>query len=159
MLKKVILLFALVSALSSCHRHGELISRSDMARIYADMLLADQWIQQHKELRRTADTTLFYEPVFRKYGYTTQDYVYSVEHYMEDPVRYSRILKKTSSMLEARVRKIKAYQKAVMERDACVPKVIWNEVEVMDFSAVPDSLDVYSMIDSINCLLKVDLFK
>lgn len=66
------------------------------------MIIADQWIAiQSAEVRRQSDTTQFYEPIFNKYGYTLSDYLTSVDYYMNDPERFSRILKKTQSILEA----------------------------------------------------------
>lgn len=50
--------------------------------------------------RQLPDTTLYYEPVFNKYGYTTDDYLHSVDYYISDPERFSRILDKSVKILE-----------------------------------------------------------
>ena len=55
--------------MASCGNREHIISRGDMARIYADMYLMDQWIMEHSENRRAADTSLVYNPIFEKYGY------------------------------------------------------------------------------------------
>jgi len=81
---------------------NRVIPRGDFAKIYADMLLADQWVRNNYQVRRTVDTTLLYEPLFEKYGYDTDDYLRSVDYYMRDPDRFSRVLKKTAAILDKR---------------------------------------------------------
>ena len=74
-----------------------------MAEIYADMLVADQWVLDNPGTRTKADTSLVYEPIFNSYGYTTEDYRASVGYYMKDPERYSRILRSTTEILDERI--------------------------------------------------------
>ena len=78
-----------------------------MARIYAEMLVMDQWIAENPKLRTQADTSLVYEPILNEYGYTTEDYRASVSHYMKDPERYSRILRSTTELLEEELLELK----------------------------------------------------
>ena len=85
---------------AACSRGPRVIPRSKMEKIYTDMLIADQWLAGFK-----ADTTLFYEPIFRKYGYTSEDFNASNEYYMRDPLRYSRMRKKVALSLDAKARK------------------------------------------------------
>ena len=66
---------ALFLLLFSCGRGRRMISPTDMSKIYADMLVMDQWLRINAEGRK-ADTTLVYEPIFNKYGYTLDDYNY-----------------------------------------------------------------------------------
>ncbi len=112
-LKYVSVLLAVVCAFVSCRREGKVIPRSRMAEIYAEMFVADQLIAQDASLRRTADTTLVYEPIFQKYGYTSDDYRASVEYYIKDPDRYARILRNTGVILEKRLKELKAEKKAL----------------------------------------------
>ena len=82
--------------LCSCgERDGKVIPRDELAEIYAQMLLMDQWIVGTPGARQIADTTLVYEPVLNEYGYTKADYRKSVDVYMNDPERFSRILRTT----------------------------------------------------------------
>ena len=78
-----------------------------MAHIYAEMLVIDQWIAENPKFRTQADTSLVYEPILNEYGYTTEDYRASVSHYMKDPERYSRILRKTTEFLEKQLLELK----------------------------------------------------
>ena len=76
-----ILLLAVLAAalLFSCGKSGEkVIPVSKMRLIYKDMLLADQWLESQPSLYQKADTSLFYEAIFSKYGYTLADYQNSV---------------------------------------------------------------------------------
>ena len=92
----------------ACGREGKVIPKGKMAEIYADMFVADQWITQNYRASRTADTTVVYEAVFRKYGYDSEDYRASVEHYIQDPDRYARILRQTVIILDGRIAERKA---------------------------------------------------
>ena len=84
-----------------------------MADIYADMVLASEWLQVHPEYEKKADTTLFYELVFKKYGYTFRDYDFSLSHYIKDPLGFSKILDKSSERLEARSKEYEEMYKRV----------------------------------------------
>ena len=94
--KILILLAAAVLLASSCGGNkARVIPRSKMSKIYAEMFVMDQWVQNKPGLRMIADTSLVYEPILEKYGYDSEDYQYTVEYYMADPERFSRILRTT----------------------------------------------------------------
>ena len=101
----------LAGLLSSCKKGEEIIPRADMSHIYADILVADAWLNMAEpEARSMADTTAFYEPIFKKYGYTTSDYLASVEYYLNDPGRFARILRKSNQILESEVSALQTAQ-------------------------------------------------
>ena len=91
----------------SMHRNERVIPRNKMARIYAEMLLTDQWINDNWVQNRSADTSFVYRPILRRYGYDEKDWRKSVSKYIKDPDRYSRILKKSAAMLEAREKELR----------------------------------------------------
>ena len=92
-----------------------------MSQIYAEMLVVDQWLLENSKYRTQADTSLVYEPIFQKYGYTTEDYRASLEYYMNDPERYSRILRETVEILGEQIDELKEL-KAIEDRlKAIVP--------------------------------------
>ena len=93
------------------------IPRGKLAKIYAEMLLMDQWAQSESFLRNTADTSLVYEPIFQKYGYDTEDYIKSVDYYMNDPERFSRILRQTAEILDARIDELNALKNALKRQE------------------------------------------
>ena len=122
---RVIHIFAVCAALSflmgcSCNK-THIIPRGKMAHIYAEMLVADQWLLENAKLRFQADTSLVYEPIFQSYGYTTEDYRASVEYYMNDPERYSRILRSTSEILEKQIDELKVLKAKEDREKAVVP--------------------------------------
>lgn len=93
----------LVAAVSCDRDRGKVIPRGKFARIYAEMALADEWLASNSTIyRELVDTTNFYEPIFNRYGYTAKDYIASVEHYIDDPLRYGRILRKAQALIVER---------------------------------------------------------
>lgn len=85
-----------------------------MTKIYSEMFLTDQWIRNNKPRGLVPDTVLVYEPIFEKHGYTTDDYLRSVEYYMHDPERFARILRNTYRLLDKESHLV---QRQISERD------------------------------------------
>lgn len=115
----ILLLLAAIVLAPSCRRNGpRVIPRGKLAKIYAEMFVTDQWIQNTPKLRSIADTSLVYEPILEKYGYTSEDYQHSVQHYMDDPERFSRILRTTGEILDDQIKDLKRKQKELQEMEA-----------------------------------------
>ncbi|MBR4808970.1 MAG: DUF4296 domain-containing protein [Bacteroidales bacterium] len=100
--------------LASCGGRPRIIPRATMTDIFADMFLADQWIRDHSDERKRADTSLFYDPIFARYGYTFEDYDATMKRYLEDPDKFSRIfrdaaakLKKKEALYEKKAKQVK----------------------------------------------------
>ena len=107
---------ALAVCLCACGKEGKVIPKKKFAHIYAEMFLADVWLDfAPVETRLRADSTAFYEPIFEKYGYTVEDYWASVSYYLQDPDRFSRILNKSNEILEAKLETLRQAQKAGQE--------------------------------------------
>lgn len=110
-MKRLLHIFAVVVAVillsSACKKEGgRVIPRTKMSQIYAEMLLVDQWTVLHSINSRQTDTSLVYEPIFNRFGYTTEDYRASVAYYMKTSDRYARILKSTSDILTKKQREL-----------------------------------------------------
>lgn len=106
----------LVLFLSSCGRgRVRVIPRDELAEIYAEMMMTDQWILNTPNVRLIADTSLVYEPILEKYGYDSDDYRKSIDVYMDDPERFAKILKVTGEILEGRLKDLEL-KKEEMER-------------------------------------------
>ena len=75
------------------------------------MLLVDQWIGLEWSNTRVADTSVVYEQIFEKYGYTSNDYRKSVSYYMEDPDRFAKIFENISNALTTKANIIDKEQK------------------------------------------------
>lgn len=100
--KYIVVALAALLLLASCASKSEhkIISKKDFAKIYAEMFICDQWINVNHRYTKIADTTLVYEPIFEKYGYTTDDYLASVDYYLYDPTRFNKIIIKAVDILE-----------------------------------------------------------
>ena len=81
-----------------------------MKTILKEFYVNDQWFIQNHEYRRRADTSLVYEPVLNRYGYTTDDYLYSLEHYLSDPDKFAKLIKSGSAELSAEVTRLHELQ-------------------------------------------------
>ena len=104
------ILLAVASAalfVAACSHGAKVIPQSKMEKILTDMLLADQWLESAKVSKSSIDTVLFYEPIFRKYGYDTDDYRASLEYYMRDPLKFSRMIRKIAVKMETEARKLR----------------------------------------------------
>lgn len=97
-------ILSLVFFASCGERDGKVIPRGELAEIYAEMLMMDQWISATPGTRNMADTSLVYEPILNRYGYTSADYRMTVEKYMDDPERFSRILRTTVGIFDNKIK-------------------------------------------------------
>ena len=115
---------AIVALLSSCSDNDErkVIPRRQLAKIYAEMLVTDQWITSTPGVRLIADTSLVYIPILEKYGYDRDDYLKSVDVYMDDPERFSRILKKSAEIIGKKIEDAEV-RLAEYKRIAELPKI------------------------------------
>lgn len=119
----VVVAFAFVCVLACSGRGARVIPKKTFAKIYAEMALADQWLRDNYSLRPVADTSLFYEAVFARHGYTADDYRCSIEHYLQNPDEYKRIMDR--SLLELRKLEYK-YDKLrgdIDEQDTDIEKI------------------------------------
>lgn len=135
-MKKVFLhIPAVLAALLLCFAcsddESKVIPRGKMAKIYAEMLVMDQWAVSDSRLRQKADTSLIYEPIFEKYGYDGEDYRASVEYYMNDPERFSRILRESADILDARIEELKNLKQDLMKQEK-INRLI-TDFEISDF--------------------------
>ncbi len=106
-------LLVVAGLLGSCSRKGRIIPRRAMEDIYYDMFMADQWLNDHYAARKVADTTLFYEPVFRSHGYSFKDFDRSVSHYLKNPEKFSKMFKRVEKRLKDRSKKHQAVLTAI----------------------------------------------
>lgn len=117
-----------------CKDEGKVIPRSKLAEIYAEMFMTDQWISSTPGVRHIADTSLVYEPILEKYGYTSADYRMSVDRYMDDPERFSRILRTTGELLDKRLTSLKK-RKEELDHIKALEKLLHQLKYEADFKA------------------------
>ena len=146
----------LLLLLPGCGRRGRVIPAGKLAEIYVDMFLADQWVSDNYSSRRMADTCDFYGPIFKAHGYTFKDYDRSVNHYLQNPEGYSRLLEKSVDILEKRIKSLKDEQErrekvAELERylrDNLLPRLDFEKDDTLLWR--PDTLAVDSLsLDSL----------
>ena len=88
----------------SCQSGPRCIPRDEMVEIYSDLFLQDQAIRLNRSLVDRADSVLVYEGIFRKYGYNTDDYLYSVEYYLRDPEHMAKIMGEVETRMNVAAR-------------------------------------------------------
>ena len=111
------LLIVLILALSCSHSGGRVIPERTLVKIYADMALADRWIELNHDFRAQADTSMVYEAIFAKYGYNTEDYLKSVRYYMDKPDDFSYIVEKSKIRLEKKAREYNVLEQKFNEEE------------------------------------------
>ena len=114
----ILLLLCVLAAGSGCGRRARVIPPRKMSRIYAEMFVADQWIRDNTDARRIADTTLFFDPIFRAHGVTFEDYDRSLHYYLDHPERYVKILSRVSERLRAESTALQALADASRDLEA-----------------------------------------
>lgn len=112
--RQIFLLLLLAGLFASCAGKPRIIPRRVLTDIYAEMFLADQWLNDHKTERSRADTMLFYDPIFKRYGYSFEDYDASVRHYLNDPEKFSKVFRDAANKLKD---KRDIYRRKIEEQD------------------------------------------
>lgn len=133
--RHIIVFAACICMLLSCGQDKDkLIPRNKLAEIYAEMFVTDQWIVSTPSVRRMADTSLVYEPILEKYGYSSEDYRLSVEKYLDDPDRFSKILRTSVEILDRKLEVLKE-EKAKLDHIRALEKFLSQIKYDPDFRA------------------------
>lgn len=119
--------------ISGCDSRRKVIPPGVLSDIYFDMFLAEQWINDDYNLRRAADTTLVYEPIFNRYGYTTADYDNSVTYYLARPETFTKIAEATAKRFADELESLERLQKENREADEA--NRIYRHYHKKDFNA------------------------
>ena len=139
----IVLLLILLATLAGCGRRGRVIPEKRLMKLYTEMYLADQWLRDHPDVRKMSDTTLFFDPIFRRYGYTFEDYDRTVHYYLDHPEAYSKILDRAAERLrkegdrmqqeadEATAREIElnAFRRGYVRKDFSTDSLRWAAVD------------------------------
>ena len=108
-------------------RGPRVIPKDTMTDIYTEMFIADQQVREMNIPRAQMDTMLLYEAVFEKYGYDTEDYLYSLRFYLKDPERFGKVFENVAKRLEGEVEALKKIvelrDRIASKRDADYPLV------------------------------------
>lgn len=136
-LRRICVLAAAALLAISCGRNGRVIPAHKLSKIYAEMLVLDQRIRNNPQLASTADTTLVYEPILNKYGYSGKDYAKSVARYMKDPEAFGKIFKDTREILDSHIKELKAAERARQKADS-----LRYAIEEKTFLRAPIYMDI-----------------
>ena len=117
-MKRVLHIVLVLLAAVAC-RGPRVIPKDTLTDIYMEMFIADQMVRDADIPRAQMDTMLLYEAVFEKYGYDTEDYLYSLRHYLKDPERFGKVFENVAKRLEGEV---DALKKIVELRDRLASK-------------------------------------
>ena len=108
-------------------RGPRVIPKDTLTDIYTEMFIADQMVRDADIPRAQMDTMLLYEAVFEKYGYDTEDYLYSLRYYLKDPERFGKVFENVAKRLEGEVEALKKIvelrNRIASKRDADYPLV------------------------------------
>ena len=117
----------LVLLLAVACRGPRVIPKDTLTDIYTEMFIADQMVRDADIPRAQMDTMLLYEAVFEKYGYDTEDYLYSLRYYLKDPERFGKVFENVAKRLEGEVEALKKIvelrNRIASKRDADYPLV------------------------------------
>lgn len=94
----VILVLAALLALSC--RGPKKIPREDMEEIFYLMFMQDQRIKLDRNIRNLADTSQVYSGILSSYGYNTDDYLFSLRYYLEEPEKMEDVMKGVTERIE-----------------------------------------------------------
>ena len=72
-LRYLFLFLFIAFSICSCSR-SKVLSEKKMEDLYVDMFIADQWLRDHGDCRDKADSSLYYDVVFKKHHCTFEDY-------------------------------------------------------------------------------------
>lgn len=106
-----------IMGIFSCTRGDRLIPKSDLAEIYAEMFVVDNWIASNR-LQRAADTSAVYAPILEKYGYTVGDFRYSVQKYMRNPESFAKVFDHSTKILKLHVDYLVAEEQRIHRLDS-----------------------------------------
>ena len=111
------------------------------------MLVTDQWIITTPKVRNIADTSLVYDPILEKYGYTPDDYQRSIMYYLNDPERFSRILRTSAQLLEDEITVMRKEQARILRYKSLMQSLTIPEL-VLFQEQFPDK-ENYNWSDSL----------
>lgn len=112
-IRHIVLLMLALALLASCKK-TKLIPRKELTEIVYEMLLRDQQLKGNMRAATVPDSVLVYEGIFEAHGYDTDDYLYSIEHYLRDPERFSRVFRDVAAKMEKEKARI---DKEIVKRD------------------------------------------
>ena len=142
-MRRFFLILALLAGLVSCSRGPKIIPADKLSAMYEEMFLLDQWIRTDAKMGRVADTSLVYQPILEQYGFTPEDYYYSVEYYLTEPAEFADIFQTVKNRLQRRLDELTAAEEGISQREAyrraIEARTDFRRARIFDFG---DTLDL-----------------
>ena len=104
-MKRILHIVLVLVAVAAC-QGPRIIPKGTLTDIYEEMFLADQLVRERNIPLVRMDTLLVYEAVFNKYGYNTDDYLYSVQYYLKDPERFAKVFEEVADRLDGELKSL-----------------------------------------------------
>jgi len=170
----IAVLAVVLAGLCACGHRNRIIPENKLVRIYHDMFLADQWVRDHPDARTDVDTTLLFDPIFHRYGYTFEDYDRTVQYYLDRSEQFVKILNRVETQLRkegeslqqeadrltAREIELSKFRRAYRQKDFSTDSLRWAGIQPLwpvDTLPAPDTLtaraDSLAQADSLQVTL------
>lgn len=105
-MKHPLLILIILGTFSISCTRDVIIPKETMVDIYHDIYLLDQSLIRKGIYRDIQDSLLIYEPVFNRYGYSSDDYIRSLNFYIERPDKFEKVFAEVKHRYEARIMEI-----------------------------------------------------
>ncbi|HPJ82584.1 MAG: DUF4296 domain-containing protein [Bacteroidales bacterium] len=121
-MRNALTVLCIILLLPACKNGIKRIPADDFQLLLRDMFMTDLILERDGTLSRLADSTLVYPPIFEKSGYTSEQFLATMEYYSTRPSRFKSMLSKLrKSLNEERTLfneqlTYKEEQKALVER-------------------------------------------
>ena len=138
--RHIVALMLVLALFASCRR-TKLIPTKELKQIVYEMLMRDQQLKVDRRIGTIPDSILVYEGIFKEHGYNTDDYMYSIQHYLRDPERFSRVFRDVAAQMEKDKREV---EKEIVKRDW---RLKYTDIDHMPMDSIalmfyPDSLNL-----------------
>lgn len=156
MRRAILFVVVLLTLFVSCERRARIIPVNKFQRIYAEMYLADRWLEYNRHFRKTADTTLFYESIFRHYGYDLKDYYASVDYYMDHPDKFEKIMDGAINWLHTSCRQAEGMRNEIQKFEALRDSLV-HYADSVQYAEIMAYIDSVLQADSLGFFLRDSL--
>lgn len=101
----------------SCKR-DLVIPEQELVDIYAEMYMVDQWYSREGRGRNGTDSLLVYGGILDKHGYTVEEFRHSLKRCLDDPERFTAIIKQVQNNYNLHLEALIAEDERMIVRDS-----------------------------------------
>jgi len=144
-------IIVIIITTTSCSKK-DIIPRKELPQILAEMYIADRALLSDPAKLRQADSLLVYEPILKKYGYTTKTLINTFNYYLPTPAKLKSSFMAARAILEKRLVEVQN-QIALMQKREIVFATVHKLIREADSLRYMDSYE-----RSLRWLLAPELF-